>query len=157
MRSTPALSDMSRLLILASKLGYQTRSFAEAARALGVEVVFASDRCHQLEDPWSDGAIALHFDQPEEAARRIVAQSLLRPVNGLIALGDRPPTTAAYAARALGLAYNPPQAVEHCRSKLRQREILREPGLPAPEFVSFRLHNRLDRILPLVQFPCVSH
>src|SRR3981081_2537476 len=76
---------MSRLLILASKLGYQTRSFAEAARAMGVEVVYASDRCHQLEDPWSDGAIALQFDRPEEAARLIVQQSMVRPVDGLIA------------------------------------------------------------------------
>jgi hypothetical protein len=66
---------MSRLLILASKLGYQTRTFAEAAKALGMDVVFASDRCHQLEDPWSDGAISVRFDQPEEAARRIVQQS----------------------------------------------------------------------------------
>jgi biotin carboxylase len=146
---------MSRLLILASKLGYQTRSFAEAARALGVEVVFGSDRCHQLEDPWSDGAIALHFDRPEEAARRIVSQSLVRPVDGLIALGDRPTTTAAYAARALGLAYNHPEAVENCRSKLRQREILREAGLPVPGFFSFRLDKRVERILPRVQFPCV--
>src|ERR1700682_171997 len=146
---------MSRLLILASKLGYQTRSFAEAARALGVEVVFASDRCHQLEDPWSDGAIALHFDQPEEAARRIVAQSLVRPVDGLIGLGDRPTTTAAYAAGALGLVYNRPPAVENCRSKLRQREILRDAGLPVPGFFSFRLDKRLERILPRVQFPCV--
>ena len=32
-----------RILILASKLGYQTRSFAEAARRLGVEVVFGTD------------------------------------------------------------------------------------------------------------------
>jgi biotin carboxylase len=146
---------MSRLLILASKLGYQTRSFAEAARALGVEVVFASDRCHQLEDPWSDGAIALHFDQPEEAARRIVKQSLVRPVDGLIALGDRPTTTAAYAARALGLIYNGPEAVENCRSKLRQREVLREAGLPIPGFFSFRLDKPLERILPRVSFPCV--
>src|SRR5208337_3281132 len=82
------------------KLGYQTRSFAEAARALGVEVVFASDRCQQLEDPWSDGAIALHFDQPEEAARRIVRQSLARHVDGLIALGDRPTTAARSPARS---------------------------------------------------------
>jgi biotin carboxylase len=146
---------MSRLLILASKLGYQTRSFAEAARALGVEVVFASDRCHQLEDPWSDGAIALQFDQPEQAARRIVTQSLVRPVDGLIALGDRPLMTAAYAAGALGFIYNRPQAIENCRSKLRQREILREAGLPVPGFFSFRLDKRLDRILPRVQFPCV--
>src|SRR5258708_25112653 len=101
---------MSRLLILASKLGYQTRSFAEAARALGIEVVFASDRCHQLEDPWSDGAIAVHFDHPEDASRRLVSKSLVRPVDRLIALGDRATTTPPYAARALGLAYNHPAA-----------------------------------------------
>src|ERR1019366_7984608 len=146
---------MSRLLILASKLGYQTRSFAESARALGIEVVFASDRCHQLEDPWSDGAIAMRFDQPEEAARRIVTQSMVRPIDGLIALGDRATTTAAYAARALGITYNSPQAVENCRSKLRQREILREAGLPVPGFFSFRLDKKVERILPRVQFPCV--
>jgi biotin carboxylase len=146
---------MPRLLILASKLGYQTRSFAEAARAVGAEVVFATDRCHQLEDPWSDGAIAVRFDQPEDAARRIVQQALLRPVDGLIALGDRPTTTAAYAARALGVAYNRPEGVENCRSKLRQREVLRGAGLPVPGFFSFRLGKRLDRILPRVEFPCV--
>src|ERR1700692_487123 len=146
---------MSRLLILASKLGYQTRSFAEVARALEVEVVFASDRCHQLEDPWSDGGIAVHFDRPEDAARRIVSQSLVRPVDGLIALGDRATTTAAYAACALGLAYNHPEAVENCRSKLRQREILRDAGVPVPGFFSFRLDKRLERILPRVQYPCV--
>jgi biotin carboxylase len=146
---------MSRLLILASKLGYQTRGFAEAAKSLGVEVVFASDRCKQLEDPWADGAIPIRFDDPEGAARRIVQQSLVRPVDGLIALGDRPVATAAHAARALGIAYNSPQAVENCRSKLRQREILRDAGLPVPGFFCFRLDKRLEKILPRVKFPCV--
>jgi biotin carboxylase len=146
---------MSRLLILAGKLGYQTRSFAEAARSLGIEVVFASDRCHQLDDPWADDAIAVRFEQAEEAARRIVQRSLVRPVDGLIALGDRPTTAAAYAARALGIPYNSPAAVENCRSKLRQREILRDAGLPVPGFFSFRLDKPLEKILPRVQFPCV--
>jgi len=146
---------MSRLLILASKLGYQTHSFAEAAKALGVDVVFASDRCHQLEDPWADGAIAVRFDDPEGAAGRIVRQSFVQPVNGLIALGDRPTTTAAYAARALGFTYNAPQVTENCRSKLRQREILRDAGLSVPAFFSFKLDKRVEKILPRVQFPCV--
>ena len=146
---------MSRLLILASKLGYQTRSFAEAAKALGADVVFASDRCHQLEDPWADGAIAVRFNEPEEAARRIVQQSLVRPVDGLIALGDRSTTTAAFTARALGFAYNSPQATENCRSKLLQHEVLRDAGLPVPGFFSFRLDKRVEKILPRVQFPCV--
>jgi biotin carboxylase len=146
---------MSRLLILASKLGYQTRSFAEAAKALGVDVVFASDRCHQLEDPWADGAIAVRFDEPEDSARRIVKQSLVRPVDGLIALGDRATATAAYTARALAFPYNSPESVENCRSKLRQREVLRDAGLPVPGFFSFRLDKRVEKILPRVQFPCV--
>src|SRR6202790_1246136 len=146
---------MSQLLILASKLGYQTHSFAEAAKAQGVDVVFASDRCHQLEDPWADGAIAVRFDDPEDAAQRIVKQSFVRPLDGLIALGDRPTATAAYTARALGFAYNSPQSVENCRSKLRQREIVRDAGLPVPGFFSFRLDKRLERVLPRVQYPCV--
>jgi len=146
---------MSRLLILASKLGYQTRSFAEAARALGVNVTFASDRCHQLEDPWVDGAIAVHFDRPEESARRIVAESLVRPVDGLIALGDRPTTTAAFAARALAIPYNSVEAVENCRSKLRQREVLRDAKLPVPGFFFCGLDKKMERILPRVQYPCI--
>src|ERR1700680_2506677 len=146
---------MSQLLLLAGKWGYQTRSFAEAAKALGVDVVFASDRCHQLEDPWADGAIAVRFYEPADSARRTVKQSLVRPVDGLIALGDRATATAAYTSRALAFPYNSPESVENCRSKLRQREVLRDAGLPVPGFFSFRLDKRVAKILPRVPFPCV--
>lgn len=144
-----------RLLILASKLGYQTRGFADAARKLGLEVVFGSDRCHQLEDPWADGALALHFEQPEQAARSIVAQARERPVAAILTLGDRPTITAAYAAHALGLAYNSPESVQNCRSKLRQRHVLRAAGLPVPDFFSFRFDEPLDAALAQAKFPCV--
>jgi biotin carboxylase len=79
----------------------------------------------------------------------------VRPVDGLIALGDRPTATAAHTARALGFAYHSPQAVENCRSKLRQREVLRDAGLPVPGFFSFRLDKRVEKIVSRVQFPCV--
>ncbi len=45
--------------------------------------------------------------------------------------------------------------MENCRSKLRQREVLRDAGLPVPGFFSFRLDKRVEKILPRVQFPCV--
>jgi biotin carboxylase len=147
--------EPKRLLILASKLGYQTRSFAQAADALGVEAVFGTDRCHQLDDPWEDGALALHFEHPEDAAQQIVRAARTRPVAGLIALGDRPTVAAAYAARALGFAYSPPEAVENCRSKLRQREVLREAGAPVPDFFAMGLEEPVERVLPRVRFPCV--
>ena len=145
--------------MLASKLGYQTRSFAEAARRLGAEVILGSDRCHQLDDPWADGAIPLHFEEPPKAAERL-AQAVQARAGGksggaILALGDRQTVTAAYAARLLGLPYNSPEAVESCRSKLRQREVLRSAGLPVPDFFSFALAEPLDSVLRRVTFPCV--
>lgn len=145
--------------MLASKLGYQTRSFAEAARRLGAEVILGSDRCHQLDDPWSDGAIPLHFEEPPEAAQRLAeavrARARGKSGGAILALGDRQTVTAAYAARLLGWPYNSPEAVENCRSKLCQREVLRGAGLPVPDFFSFALAEPLDSALPRVTFPCV--
>jgi len=152
----PSSEEMTkRLLILSSKLGYQTRGFAEAARKLGVEVFFGSDRCHQLEDPWGDDAVPLHFERPEQAARIIIERARTMPVDAVLALGDRPTEAAARAARALGLTYNSPASVQACRSKLRQREILRAAGLPVPEFFSFGPGEPLGTVLPRVKFPCV--
>jgi biotin carboxylase len=146
---------LKRLLILASKLGYQTRGFAEAAQRIGVEAVFATDRCHQLDDPWRDGAIAAHFEQPKEAAARIVAELRERPIHGVLALGDRPTITAACVTRTLGLPGNEPRAVENCRSKLTQREVLRQAGLPVPEFFSFALAEDAEKIARAAPYPCV--
>jgi len=144
-----------RLLLLTSKLGYQSTAFAQAARRLGAEVVFGTDRCHQLDDPWRDAALPLHFERAEEAAEEIARAAARSSIHAILALGDRPLATAARAARALGLPYNSPESVEAARNKLRQRETLRAAGLPVPDFVSFALSEDVDRILPGVRFPCV--
>jgi biotin carboxylase len=144
-----------RLLLLAGKLGYQTRSFLDTARRLGAEVLIGSDRCHQLDDPWADGAIALHFEDPREAAGTVLERSKQTHIDGIIALGDRPIETAALVAQSLELPYNSPESVCICRSKLRQREVLHAAGLPVPEFFAFELSEPLDSILPSVKYPCV--
>src|SRR3984893_9427153 len=107
-----------QVLLFAAKLGYQTRSFDEAARKLGVELVFVTDRCHQLEDPWGDRAIPVHFESPEAAASTVLQAISGQDVNGILALGDRPVVTAAYVAKRLGFTYNHPAAVQACRNKL---------------------------------------
>ncbi|MGH9709833.1 MAG: ATP-grasp domain-containing protein [Candidatus Acidiferrales bacterium] len=144
-----------KLLILASKLGYQTRGFADAAESLGVEVHFATDRCHKLDDPWSDGAVPLHFESPQVAAKEIAQRFASDPPDAILALGDRPTPTAAYAARALGILGNDPEAVERCRSKLAQRETLRAASFPVPPFFSFALNEPLEKIAAHIKFPCV--
>jgi ATP-grasp domain-containing protein/L-aminoacid ligase-like protein len=148
-------TQSKRVLLLTSKLGYQARAFADAVRRLGAEVVFATDRCHQLDDPWQDAALPLHFERPTEAAAEIVRAAAGAPFHAILALGDRPLAAAAHAARALGLPYNSPESVEAARNKLRQRQALRTAGLPVPDFFSFALGEDVERVLPRVHFPCV--
>ncbi len=144
-----------RLLILASKLGYQTRGFAEAAEKLGVEIVFGTDRCHQLEDPWGDHAMALHFENPREAAEHIASELRGNSPHAILALGDRPTPTAAYASQILQLAGNPPEAAEACRNKLRQREILKAAGIPVPEFFPVNRSEDILQVAARAKYPCV--
>src|SRR3984957_13758886 len=118
-----------RLLLFTNKLGYQTRSFEEAAQKHSAEIIYITDRCHQLEDPWGDRAIAVHFDSPQSAAASVVSVLNGKSVDGILALGDSPSVAAAYTARELGISYNHPAAVQACRSKLRMREVFQQSGL----------------------------
>ncbi len=146
---------MPRILLFAAKLGYQTRSFDEAARRLGVELVFVTDRCHQLDDPWGDRAIPVHFESAEIAARAVLESQRGQSIDGILALGDRPAVAAAYAARGLGLPYNHPASVDACRSKLRMREVFREAGLNVPWFRAVPLHPAPEPSLLGISYPCV--
>src|SRR5258706_14426550 len=97
------LMKTKRVLVFAGKWGYQTRSFDAAARKLGVELAFVTDRCHQLDDPWGDRAIAVHFESPEVAAYTVLETARAgERVDGILALGDRPAVAAAYVARGVG-------------------------------------------------------
>ena len=151
----PPSHSPKRLLLLSGKLGYQTRSFAEAARRLGADVLFGTDRCHRLDDPWGDGAIPLDFGEPDSAAEAIVRAAAETPVDAVLALGDRPVPAAARAARRLGLAFHSVEAVENCRTKLRQREAFRAAGLPVPDFFVFRLDEPPEEVAERAMFPCV--
>jgi hypothetical protein len=144
-----------RLLLFTAKLGYQTRSFEDAARKLGVQLVYVTDRCRQLEDPWGDHAIAVHFETPESAAYTVMEAVRGQNIGGILALGDRPAVAAAYAARGLGVRHNHPAAVEACRDKLRMREVFRDAGLRVPWFQKLPLVPVAEPALLGVTYPCV--
>jgi biotin carboxylase len=153
--SPAANNTAKRLLLFTAKLGYQTRSFEEAASKLGVQLVYVTDRCHQLEDPWGDQAIPVHFESPEEAAYTVMEKLRGQDVAGVLVLGDRPAAAAAYAARGFGIAYNHPAAVDACRNKLRMREVFRDAGSRVPWFRSFPVTPIPEPALVGISFPCV--
>src|SRR5687767_10862283 len=79
---------MRRVLLLATTTGYQTRAFGEAAERLGVDLVFATDRCNMLDDPWRDRAIAIRFHDELGATETIMQSTVTNPIDGVLALGD---------------------------------------------------------------------
>src|SRR5262245_2259043 len=126
---------MPRVLLLAATTGYQTRAFGDAAERLGVDLVFATDRCHQLEDPWQDRAIPVRFHDEIGSVGAILEAAAQRPIDGILAVGDRPTVLAAHAAAALGLPGHPVEAALTARNKLATRQALRTANLPTPWFV----------------------
>ena len=100
------MTTHKRVLIFAAKLGYQTRLFSAAAEKLRVELAFVTDRCHQLDDPWGDRAQPAHFETPERAAFDVIREERGKPVDGILALGDRPAATAAYFAQRTGMTFH---------------------------------------------------
>ena len=148
---------MSRVLVLSTTTGYQTRAFGEAAERLGVELVFATDRCHMIEDPWRDQAIAIRFHDEAAAVADIVESAGARPLDGILVVGDRPTVIAARVAQALGLPGHAPEAAEIAKNKERSRERFRSAGLPVPWFVSttMRVEPRDLIAAGLVRYPAV--
>lgn len=150
-----------RLLLLAITTGYQTRSFADAARRLGLEVVLGTDRCHVLEDPWQDASLALRFENPVYSTRLITEYAAQDPIGLVVAVGDKPTVTAATVAQALGLPGHPPEAAVACHVKFRQRELYRQAGLNVPGFTCYRIGEGAEAALGDWQartgtpFPCV--
>jgi biotin carboxylase len=141
-----------RLLLIGATTGYQTRSFADAAERLGYGLVLATDRCHVLDDPWRDRAIALRFEDPRGAAETLAAETR---VDGLVAVGDRPAYIAALAAELMGIPYNSPDSVAASRNKFLAHERFSAAGLLVPDFHRVSLAENPDRAAQQATYPCV--
>jgi biotin carboxylase len=148
-------SGQRRVLLLATTTGYQTRMFAAAAERHGIELVYATDRCDQIEDPWGDHAIPVRFHEEWRSVDGLLKALETRPVTGIIAVGDRPTVMAAQVARLLDLPGHPPEAAAAARDKRIAREKFRAAGLLVPQ--SFAVPMGIDSfsVLPRVTFPAV--
>ena len=146
---------MPRLLLFATTTGYQTRAFGDAAARLGVDLVFATDRCDMLEDPWQDEAIPIRFHDEARSVAAVLESARARPVAGVLVVGDRPTVIAARVAEVLGLPGHPPAAAAIARNKQLSRERFRDSGLPVPWFVTLPAEADPTVLAASASFPCV--
>ena len=143
-----------RVLILSTTTGYQLRSFGDAAERAGIELMFATDRCHLLDDPWRDKAIPVRFHEEDASLAAIVEAARARPLDGVIVVGDRPVVLAARTAHRLSLVGNPPEAAAASVNKSLFKQALSRAGLAIPWF--FEAKSDADLCVdPRVRYPCV--
>lgn len=147
--------ETRRVLLLATTTGYQTRMFGEAAARLGVELIYATDRCDQIEDPWGDGAIAVRYHEESTSVDALLQALEFRPVEGILAVGDRPAVLGAYVGRLLGLPGHPPEAARAARDKRLTRERLKAAGFLVPSFLSVPAATDPATLLTRVALPAV--
>jgi biotin carboxylase len=139
------------VVLLLPKAGYRNDDFLAAAGKLGIDVIHASDVCHQLADRWDEMPLALRSRDAAAAAAELVRQLRERRPAAVVGVDDSTALVAALASARLGLPHNPPAAVAAARSKVQSREKLAAAGLPVPRFSVCALGEtpRWDR------FPCV--
>ena len=130
-----------RVLLLSHTTGYQLRAFNDAAERLGFELLFATDRCHRLDDPWQDRAVAVRFHDIDASVAAIVKRARESPVDGVMAVGDQPVPLAARAAEALGIVWHTPAGAAASIDKRRSRAALAAAGLPSPRFTTLHIED----------------
>ena len=146
---------MPRALLLLPSATYRAPDFLAAARALGVEVVVASDRRQALSGVLGDRALTLDLRDPEAAARRIASLAERSPLDAIVAADDGGVIAAAHACERLGLRGNPPAAAARTRDKAALREALAVAGVPQPEFRVVEPGADVAALAAQVGPPCV--
>ncbi|MDE3086615.1 MAG: ATP-grasp domain-containing protein [Acidobacteriota bacterium] len=149
---------MARVVLVVPSTTYRATDFLEAARRRGVEVVVAAEERHVLAGAMGGRFLVVDLDDPEAAAEAVVAHDARFPVDAVVAVDDRGTTVAAAAARRLGLAHNPPEAVAAARDKAVMRGLLEVAEVPQPAYALLPAGAGDDEVraaVGAVGLPCV--
>jgi biotin carboxylase len=149
---------MARLLLVVPSATYRARDFLDAARALGVDVVIATEEAHALQGLMGARSLEIPLHDPRRAAEVIVAHDDVAPLDAVVAVDDAGTLVAAEAASRLGLRHNPPGAVAAARDKLALRSRLAAFEVPQPVFSPLAAHASTEEVATVVTavgLPCV--
>jgi biotin carboxylase len=141
-----------RLLLACPATSYRLAAFVRAARALGVELVVASDMAGEAR---RHGCAQLPVDFGDiEGSRARLRAALTSPFDGVLAVDEKSALLAAACGADERLSkrrYHTTEGVEATRDKRLMRRRLAEAGVPVPPFqVVLR-----DGAVVAPAFPCV--
>ena len=125
---------MDRLLLLLPTTTYRTEDFVDAATALGVDLICASEAPNTFEALAPDNLLTLDFADPDGAAAAVARFAERRPIRAVVGVDDRTTVTAAAIAARLGLRANSIASASAARDKHLMRERLAAAGVRQPAF-----------------------
>ena len=146
---------MARVLLVLPTSTYRAGDFLQAARALGAEVVVASERRQALAGGMGYRALTVNCRNPDEAADTIARLAARKSLDAVVAVDDEGVLVAALAGQRLGLAHNPPDAAARSRDKAAMRRALEDAGVSQPEFRMAGPDAEVARLAAEVGLPCV--
>lgn len=146
---------MERLLLLLPTRTYRTEAFVEAATALGVDLVCASERPSTLEALAPDTLLTLDFADPAGAAGTVERYAAGRPIQAVVGVDDAVTEVAAAIAARLGLRANSVASAAATRNKRVMRERLATAGIQQPGFMRVPLDGDPAAWAARVRYPCV--
>jgi len=144
-----------RLLLLIPTTTYRTEDFVEAARALDVDLVVASDRPNVMAGEFPDHLLTLPFSDPAAAAREMRGYAARRPLDAVVPVDDATTVVASAIGEALGLRVNPLVAAQATRNKRVMRERLAQAGVPSPTYTTVAVGEDPRAAAARMTYPCV--
>lgn len=123
----------AHVLLIAPPTSYRIAPYVGAAGRLGIDLTIASQGEHSLVSAVAQG-LHVDFASPERALERILTTLQDRDIAAVVATDDAAVELASRAARALGLAHNPPESARLARRKDLARARLQAAGVPVPRF-----------------------
>ncbi len=150
--------DQQRLLLIAPHSSYRIAPYISAAQKLGVEITVASTSEHSLVGEVA-GGLRINLDisnnNLELALEPILKAHQEKPFTGIIATDDSAVSLASYAARALKLPHNSPEAIQLTHRKDLARACLQQHGVPVPEYLRIDLSADITKQCSNINYPCV--
>ena len=144
-----------RLLLLLPTSTYRTQDFVEAATALGVDLVCASEKPSTFESSVPDHLLTVDFTDPAAAAETAARFAERRPLDAVVGVDDLTAVAAAAIAERLGLRANVVAAVSAARDKYQMRQCLAAAGVRVPRYRRIALKDDPFLAARGVAFPCV--
>ena len=142
------------MLLIAPAQSYRIPAYFNAAQALGVELVLASDGRHSLISRVVEG-VHIDFSEPERSHRRLLDAIREEPVSAVVATDDAATEISSRVAESLELPHNPPSASRIARRKDLARAALASAGVRVPRFRTIDLRRPRVPQIDGVGYPCV--